>query len=212
MPQIKDISNNRYGRLVAKERAYINRNHGWWICKCDCGKEIIVSQNSLQTGNTKSCGCLRKELTKQRGKSNITHGGSHSKLYDNWRGIIKRCFLTGFHCYKRYGGRGISVCDEWTKFDKFQEWALKNGYDEHLTIDRIDNNGNYEPSNCRWATRKEQARNKRNTTMFSINGIKKPLIEWSEILGVKYATSYDRFHNNKPPFKQEELKFFAEGE
>lgn len=160
---IKNIQNKRFGRLVALK--YDNDNKKW-ECLCDCGKHKLVSLTHLQDGHTKSCGCLQKETSRVIGKNNTKHGMHGTRIYNIWRGMKSRCYYNHNKCYNIYGGRGIIVCDEWLDknigFINFFEWSVRNGYDDSLTIDRIDTNGNYEPSNCRWITMLEQQSNKRN--------------------------------------------------
>lgn len=158
---------SRYGRwTVIQDMGYSASNHRLLLCRCDCGTERIIQKQNLKEGRTKSCGCLRKEVSTAH---STTHGRSNTRLFKTWMNMRQRCNYPSKPEYKYYGGRGIKVCDEWARdFDTFYRWAMANGYAEHLTIDRIDVNGNYEPSNCRWVTMKEQAINKRNTRCVAI--------------------------------------------
>lgn len=157
-----------------------------WACKCDCGNTCIVAGSSLRRGHTQSCGCYHRE---RAGAANVTHGMYSTRLYRIWQHMKARCGdLSGKH-YPNYGDRGIEVCTEWiNSFELFCEWALANGYSESLTIDRIDPNGNYEPSNCRWLTMKGQGNNKRNNVYVTINGKTQTMMQWSEELHIRYRT------------------------
>lgn len=198
MRRFNNILGERYGRLVVIKQAGKDKHGGYlWLCKCDCGNERVILANSLLCGKTQSCGCYSREVV---GKCNITHGKSGTRLYRLWRSMITRCECTVSKCYKNYGGRGIKVCDEWRNdYQAFHDWALETGYDENApkgqyTIDRIDVNGNYEPSNCRWATKTEQANNKRNNHFLELNGERHTVKEWSEITGIKAGSILSRIH------------------
>lgn len=163
---MKDITGMIFGRLTAIKPAEKNKHGRWmWLCKCSCGNEKIVSSNALLRGYTKSCGCLDKEkhITHPNRR---THGQCGTRLYRIWKAMKKRCFNENNSDYKKwYGSHGVTVCNEWLKFEPFYEWAIVNGYSDDLSIDRINPYGNYEPNNCRWATPKEQANNKRKKVM-----------------------------------------------
>lgn len=163
---INDLRGQRFGRLTVIDLDSIEKaNHGTrsvWKCLCDCGTVFVVRGSALTTGNTQSCGCLQKERSKETGQRNITHGGSHTRLYRIWHDMKNRCYREKDISYKHYGAKGVTICDEWLNdFGEFQKWALNNGYSQDLTLDRIDPSGSYEPSNCRWATWHEQNTNKR---------------------------------------------------
>ena len=154
-----------------------------WECICDCGNRSVVSTNQLTSGHTKSCGCLTGR------PGNKSPGWKGTVVYSRWQAMKKRCYQVGTKGYENYGGRGIKVCEEWKNNPSaFCEWALANGFSEELTLDRIDVNGDYSPENCRWSTKTEQARNKRNNRFIEYNGSKVTVSEYSEITGVKQSS------------------------
>lgn len=168
--QLEQLFGQRFGRLTVKEQAdpFISQNgekKARWLCICDCGKETIVRADYLKQGRTMSCGCYSKEALAQ---ANTIHGMSESRLFKIWCGMKQRCNDKNCKNYPNYGGRGIKICEEWNKdFSTFFDWAMSHGYEPSAlrgdcTIDRINNDGNYEPSNCRWVDMKVQASNKRN--------------------------------------------------
>lgn len=176
----KNLIGQKFGRLTVIERNGSNkRNQANWLCLCDCGKKITVLGARLRNGTTKSCGCLR-EITKRKSKKGInsTHGLSQTRLYAIWSSMKRRCYKEKEPMYKYYGARGIKICDEWkNSFIDFYNWSMTNGYNDNLSIDRINNNGNYEPTNCRWATRQEQCNNRRSNYIVEYNGEKHTITE-----------------------------------
>jgi hypothetical protein len=197
MSKFKDLTGLKFGRLTAVKRAADCGHHTRWECECECGNKTISHTTSLTSGRSKSCGCLNHETIINK----ITkHGGRHDKLYGHWCGMKKRCYNPKYEHYDRYGGRGITICDEWlNNYGSFKEWAECTGHKEGLTIDRIDNNGNYEPQNCRWVNQKEQVRNRSTTIYIEYDGKKKPLKEWCELLKINYKLAHARYKRGLNP-------------
>lgn len=186
-----DLTGQRFGRLtVISQSGSSNHGRRLWKCKCDCGNETILNTTVLVSGTTKSCGCLKVEVARDRMR---THGMSHSRLFSIWTAMKQRCYNKNFEQYNHYGGRGITVCDEWiNNFQAFYDWAIKNGYAEDLTIDRIENDKGYSPDNCRWVTNKAQQNNKRTNRILTLNGETHTASEWSEIIGISRKLIEDR--------------------
>lgn len=183
-----DLTGQIFGRL--KVLYYLEERNSnkkiIWVCECDCGVSIEVVGGSLRKGETKSCGCLKIEKAKK-------HGLTKTKLYRKWADMLQRCNNKNSNNYKYYGGKGIKVCDDWHNFDNFNEWAISNAYEEGLTIDRINPKGNYEPSNCRWATREQQDNNKTNSIFVEINGEVLTLMQVSKKYNVGYPMLQHRY-------------------
>lgn len=191
---MENLRGRRFARLLVLN--LVEGHQGLWHCVCDCGKEVDVYASLLVTGHTKSCGCLNKENQKELSQYSITHHKTNTRIYSVWCGIKDRCNNPNASHYERYGGRGITVCEDWNNsFQSFYDWAIQAGYDERLsgkkqTIDRINVNKGYSPDNCRWISPKEQGRNKENTVYLIDDGKKITAIEFCEkynIVDTKYV-------------------------
>lgn len=186
-----------FGRLTVvskhpeRKRAYIQ-----WICECECGNEVVVISNKLRSGHTRSCGCLQKEVVR---KMALKHGESRTKnpLYTVWNGMRARCGDTNHKSYDRYGGRGIRVCKEWDDYQLFEIWAMSNGYERGMELDRLDNDEGYSPDNCDWVSRKTNMRNTSHNVI--IEGLY--LTDWFSSVanetGLKESTVKNRYYRLK---------------
>lgn len=184
---LQDLTGTRFGRLTAvKLSEKRSGRKTFWDCICACGKEKTIRTDSLKDGSVRSCGCLKKEqdeINFKDSKFKPTHGETNTHIYQTWQSMKQRCNDRNTKSYKYYGGRGIKVSEEWENdYESFKRWAYQNGYKETLSIERMNVNGNYEPSNCTWIPMSEQARNKQNTIRIEYNGEAKTLIEWCEEL------------------------------
>lgn len=181
MKTVSDIVGNKYGRLTVTAFAGYSqhaRPRPQWLCKCTCGNEYVGVGSALKNGNTSSCGCLRKEVSTANA---TTHGMKGTSVYNTWSGMINRCSLPSNNRYARYGGRGISVCKRWLSFENFLEDMGEPKKGE--SIDRVNNNGNYEPSNCRWANDATQRRNKSNNIWIKVGNESMIITDWAKRLG-----------------------------
>lgn len=195
-----DLTGKKFGRLTVIKRAEDKKGKTYWHCRCECGKEKNVCASHLTSGKIVSCGCSSVDRISELNK---THGMSNIRIYNIWTGIKNRCYNKNHITYKNYGGRGITVCQEWLDdFMNFYEWAMNNGYSDELSIDRIDVNGNYEPSNCRWATAKEQGNNRRTNIFIEVCGTKKSLKAWCDCLGLDYKHEYEKYKWNNEISKE----------
>jgi len=177
--------------------------HPTWRCRCDCGNEVDVVSCNLISGSTRSCGCYHRE---RAAEANTVHemarrGECHS-IYRVWVAMLQRCENPNDKRYKDYGGRGITVCPEWHDFVLFRDWALANGWEKGLSLDRIDNDGNYESSNCHWVTQKEQQRNRRNNHLITFDGKTQTMVEWAEEAGISYLTLCSRINRYHWPIER----------
>lgn len=198
-----NLAGQRFGKLTVIEFLCRLNLHSMFKCVCDCGNETIVTSNNLRRGHTTSCGCASSRH--RLGDKTSTHRLRNHPLYSIWTSMRNRCYWDKHHRSKNYKLRGIIVCEEWKNdFVSFYNWSIENGWVKGLSIDRINNDGNYCPSNCRWATVKEQSRNRTSNVWLTINGDKKIAKDWSLIYGVQPATIHQRL---KKGWSHEEAVF-----
>lgn len=188
MDRATDLTGREFGRWVVVEKIGFRNRRTWWFCKCQCGTQRAVRSGNLTSGKSLSCGCLQKELA---GKQFRTHGLSCSPAYSAITAAISRCTRNSDPGWKHYGGRGIKVCDRWMK-DPSLFVSDMGEPPPGMSIERIDVNGDYEPSNCTWADVKTQCRNRTSNRIIEYNGEKKCLAEWSELIGIKHTTLDER--------------------
>lgn len=209
MGKFIDLLGQKFGRLTVIERMPNNkRKQAVWKCLCDCGNEVIVEAGHLRSGHSQSCGCYGRQRSAEY---HTTHGMKGTKLFSVYGTMKGRCYNPSDPKYKRYGARGITICDEWLNNPKsFFEWALKNGYQEGLSIDRIGNDGNYCPENCRWVDSFTQANNKSNNIIVEHNGVAMTPRGWATFLGINYSAIKSRVYRGSfdrlfPEDKENEL-------
>ena len=210
MRKSMNLIGNTYGYLTVLERDFDkeyemykknNKHIHYWKCECVCGNIKTIRQDTLLNGLEHNCGCIDRENSKKRLLSFCkTHNLSNSKLYKVYYAMISRCYNKNNKRYDSYGGRGIDMCDEWLDktngFINFYKWSIENGYEEGLSIDRINNDYGYYPENCRWTDRKTQQNNTRFNKIIEFNGEKHTLSEWSEILNISYTVLSTRLNRN----------------
>lgn len=200
----EDLTGRQFGRLTVLKEAGGRSSQGYvlWICQCNCEDKnlVTVSSGNLKSGKTKSCGCLGREQLIRRNKSRERYSASEreSRLYRIWGGMNARTTYESQKSYKDYGARGIRVCDEWKEdYMTFKDWALSHGYKDNLSIDRLDNDGDYTPDNCRWATRKEQHNNQRSNILLSYDGQTHTAAQWAEIMNIPKDRIYKRIRRGR---------------
>lgn len=197
MAAFKDITGQRFGRLVTVSRVRRRtpkRSLVYWLCRCDCGAELTILAASLVHGRTRSCGCSKGDAARSRPTS---HGLKHTGAYKSWQAMRSRCLHATDNHYHSYGGRGIKICERWSRFLNF--YADMGDRPEGMTLDRMNRDGHYEPSNCRWATLREQARNTSQNRIIEHNGERRCLAEWAEIHALPFETLRQRAERGETP-------------
>lgn len=182
----------KFGRLTVID-AFRKNNRTFYICECECGNIKEIRGDHVKEGSSESCGCLQRERTRN---ANTTHGDYYTRLFMIWKSMVTRCNSESDTNYHKYGAKGITVCEEWIDYANFKEWALSNGYTDDLTIDRIDVNGNYEPSNCRWADIITQARNKKKSRYVEYNGKLYHIYDLAEKFGISKDVVNNRYYKH----------------
>ena len=190
MGKFIDLTEQSFERLTVIKRVPSKKlGETLWLCSCSCGNTTITSTGRLRAGKCRSCGCLHIESARKQGLASSKHNHTNTRLYRIWSNMKTRCYNKNNKKYSRWGGRGIYVCNEWkNNFEVFYNWAIKSGYAEDKTIDRIDNDGPYSPDNCRWTTFKVQANNTRKNVLITFNGETHTEAEWCNKLGIGRAT------------------------
>ena len=189
MGKLIDLTGQKFGRLTVTNRS--NRPNPkvvYWDCVCECGNKTTVVSADLRSGHIKSCGCYNRDLVTARNIERTKHGHGSSPLYNVWKNMKERCYNPATHNYSRYGGRGITVCDEWRNdLAAFVQWAEENGYKRGLEIDRKDSDRGYSPDNCRWVSSNANQNNKGNNVLITIDGVTRTQTEWAAIAGITHG-------------------------
>lgn len=191
---MQNLIGYKLGRLTVLEWHGKNKQGcNTWLCECECGNKVVVRTADLNSGHTKSCGCLAKDSFR---KVITKHEKRNTRLYSIWANMRSRCNNPNTGYFDRYGGRGITICEEWERFETFYEWSMSNGYSDNLTIDRIDNNKGYSPENCRWASASEQNSNTRRNHLITYNGKTQTMTQWAEEIGIPARTLETRLNRH----------------
>lgn len=195
MTKYKNLIGKKFGRLTVIGLSERKSRKTYWVCQCDCGNITEARSDGLQSGRWQSCGCLKRETSAENVSKNHTHKQSGTRLYKILQGMKTRCYNVNDRRYADYGGRGITICDEWIEdFNAFYEWSMTHGYTDDFTIDRIDNDKGYSPDNCRWTTNKEQSNNRSTNVLYKIGNATKTIMQWCEIFELDYKVVIARFH------------------
>ena len=199
MSKVNDLTGRTFGRLKVLKRDKQDKYYNiFWLCECQCG----VKSNTgfrFKSGATQSCGCLNRELSGKRiGNLSRTHGyANKERLYEIWKNMKYRCYNENDNRFKHYGGKGVKVCNEWKDdYLSFRNWSMTSGYNDNLSIDRINNDGDYKPSNCRWVDNKTQANNQSRNRILTYKGKSKTMSEWADYLGLTYGAMNHRVQRN----------------
>ena len=191
---MQNLIGYKFGRLVVLQWQGKNKQgNNTWLCECECGNKVVVRTADLNNGHTKSCGCLSKDSF----RAVITkHEKRNTRLYSVWANMRTRCNNPSAERFDQYGGRGITICKEWERFETFYDWAMANGYSNDLSIDRIDNSKGYSPNNCRWASSAEQNSNTRRNHLITSDGKTQTMTQWAEEIGIPARTLESRLNRS----------------
>lgn len=197
----RDLKGQKFGHLTVIEQAGRNKHRSiLWRCICDCGNEKIYPSGKLISGRATNCGCKTTEIKSMKASKHGITAGVKPRTFTIWNGMKARCLNPKSISYKNYGGRGITICDEWMKFENFHKWAISSGYKDGYEIDRIDNDGNYCPENCHWVTVSENRKKTRNTHYITVDGTTKCVSEWCKLLHVSKSAAYKILKNGDNDF------------
>lgn len=197
----RDLIGQKFGHLTVIEQAGRNKHRSiLWRCICDCGNEKIYPSGKLISGRATNCGCKTTEIKSMKASKHGITAGVKPRTFTIWNGMKARCLNPKSISYKNYGGRGITICDEWMKFENFHKWAISSGYKDGYEIDRIDNDGNYCPENCHWVTVSENRKKTRNTHYITVDGTTKCVSEWCKLLHVSKSAAYKILKNGDNDF------------